>query len=360
MSRPEIVDPLAEPDVAVRQPLRIGRPIPIRVGHGHLALLSFPDGSYRVLGPGSHELPAPPSEICWMSMRPVEATCVLPATEARTEDGYCVGLLCRLALAVWEPKALRDALGDRMSLGEGELKSMAVGLAREALAKALLATRSGEVGGRLFEAYLRHWVNVALGPVGLRARRLKVEALAKLGPVSRPEDLLELLRGSFRPPVDPEREKELRRKARMVRERPWLLAKPLDPNWASEWRAFWAGMAEDLMWARGKFLLRPGDLSDVEPFSSLRPEWREEVFEVLRGSVGSRLDAAFSREILRRFSSSLAQWARENGLFELDLAMLEEILGLEADEALAVLEELVWAGACSWLEKGKSAVLKLG
>jgi len=357
-------DPVSGRVVASRRTVRL--PALIEVGDGHISLLTMPDGSEMLLRPGVHELLhlRGQADVCWMRLsalprpgnRPM--LCAISITSTRTEDGYCVGLLVGFTLRIWEPRTFRDALLPRKGLlGSWELEMAVRQKLSGALAKAVSYCHADDMESRLFASYLKHHINLRLKELGLRLASLDIMARRLLGPIERQEELLMELRKDLPLPLDEDRALMFKRKAEEIARKPWLLIKPLNPAWAREWRAFWASLVLDFMWSKGRFLLRPSDLASIEPFSLLKDELREELFDSLRRVVGSANGLVFSEEILKHLSSALARWACDKGLYVLERSSLESLLDLSRREAEMVLEHMVSAGACEWLKRGISVLV---
>jgi len=365
----KVPDPLRGSAAACRKVIRLpipNSPLALEVENGHVAVLTAPGVGQVLIGPGTYELARPggQADICWVRVGPLGGPggkpmiCAVPITEARTRDGYCVGLLCEFTVRVWEPELFRDAfLPKEDALGLWELEEAVRPKVMAAMAEALTAC---DVEGMKIAAlghYLRHYANLHLKDVGLRLANLGVRAKAILGPVRDQEELLKALEKGLPLPLDAQRASELERKAKLVAEKPWIAAKPLNPAWVPEWKEFWASLALDYMWSKGRFLLKPSDLASIGPFSALKEEWREELIDYMKEVIGSEEGLIFSAEVLERLSSALLSWAYEKGLYVLDTGCLGEFMGLSERETRMVLERLVRMGACEWLERGRSVLL---
>ncbi|OYT50504.1 hypothetical protein B6U66_05545 [Candidatus Bathyarchaeota archaeon ex4484_135] len=362
-----IPDPLSRPLVAVKKTIRVRGGFTLEVSQDHIAVLTWKDGTYSILGPGLHELKNTglmPAEACWIKVGPLgredgsPMRYALSITDSRTKDGCCVGLFCQLEVMIWEPRSfLSSLMTGRESMSPRELEEAIRGHVKEGLAEAVADQDSGDISKPSFELRLKHYVNLSLRGLGLRVGLLRLEVLKSIGPVRTADELARILEERLPFPLDERRAADFERKLRLVSERPWLIAKPLDENWASEWKAFWVEVAQDLMWKQGRFLLSLQDLASLTPFSSMRTDWREELFETLKEKIGSLGDYVFSREVLDALSSALARWARDVGLFEISTEGLVSLLGLSEQEARMLLDHMAGRGACEWVEKGKSVLL---
>ena len=286
-------------------------------------------------------------------------TLAVPITEGTTRDGFRLGLLCEVRVRIWDPDVFCETVLPRGGFLRLEQLS---GLVRERATPGLLRAISGCSLGATrnpwFEAYLRSSVNIALSPLGLRVAWLRLRSLADLGGLRSLEEVMRVLSERLPLPLSHERARALEEKLRELEEKPWLRAKPSDPSWAREWREFWAQLALDWMWARGRFILGPGDL-DQEPFSAIPNQaWRREILSALARRLRALKDGrALSVEILDELCSSLARWALENGLYRLGLPDLMSLLGLGEDEARAVLARMVELGFSEWLEPGEEVLV---
>lgn len=362
----KLADPLSGQLVAVRKfvgPAELRKIAFFEVLDGHMALISLPAGSCMLLGPGTYK-PSPLApvvlDICWLRAGPVEGpggkpmVLAISITEGTTADGFKLGLLCELKVRIWDPGVFCEFVLPRGGfLDFHELERLVLERARPALLEAISSCEFRAVEDPWFKAYLEHYMNVALSAVGLRVASLRLRSIAHLGGVRSLEELMDVLKARLPLPLDERRAEELEEKLELIRKRPWLLAKPSDPKWAREWRDFWAGLASDWMWAKGRFLMGLDELASEEPFSLLAPPLRREILRALRNRLGSHEPSgkAISKDVLDRLCSSLAKWALENGLYELSTADLTWLLGIEEREAGLILSRMIEMRLCRRSER---------
>jgi len=358
----ELKDPLAPGLVAVRELLGPGK-VRLEIGEGHMVLVSGP-GLLKVLGPGWHELSLAqgPTVLCWLTKGPLTEeggrpfSCVLPITEGRLSDGYFMGVICRFKLMIWAPWTFLKSMGPGgRELGLSELWGKVKGIIRSSLANSLAYCGHGDVEDPCFPDYLAHSINLALAGLGLRTCCFKVVEKALRGPFRSPEELLDHLRKSLPSMAMGDSSARLSERLELVRNKPWLLVKPErgPEEWKENWLSFWTGLLEDWMKVNRRFYLDLEELSSLEPFSRMRPEHLAEVVKALGGN-----GHVVSRSVLEGLCSLLPDWARENGLYVLDMELLMD-LGFSEHEAGRLLRELVSRGFFKWTKPGREAVIRV-